>query len=111
MSDTEKAAELVPPMKDVGAVKAGAEAIGVTAEEFADKFSSYANTFFELVTDGECYPIKDYDRVVLQLSTALKVQDIKQRSPEDAFFIGAALGWVFSGYLKMPFKPEQTQEE
>jgi len=110
MGDLEKAAGLVPPMKDVDAVKAGAEAIGVTAEEFADKFSSYANMFFERVTDGECYPIQDYDKVVLQLSTALKEQDIKRLSTKNAFLCGAALGWVFSGYLKTPFKQEQPKE-
>ena len=110
MGDLEKTGGLVPPMKDTQAVRAGAEAIGITAEEFADKFSSYANLFYELVTDGECQPIEDFDQVVFQLKTALKGQDIKRMSTKSTFLCGAALGWVFSNYVGITYK-HKTQEE
>ena len=92
----EKTGALIPPLKDVRAVRAGAEAIGITPEEFADKFSSLANMFFKLVTDDKCHLLEDYDQVILQLSTALKAQDVPNKSPVDAFLCGAALGWTFS---------------
>jgi len=110
MDDLEKTGCLVPPMKDTMAARAGAEAIGITAEEFADKFSSYANMFFELVTDDECHLIESYDQVILQLKTALREQDISRLSTKNTFLCGAALGWVFSSYIGMPYKHKPQEE-
>ena len=110
MSDSEKTGALIPPLKDVRAVRAGAEAIGITPEEFADKFSSLANMFFELVTDDEYYKNKDYDQVILKLQNAIKEQDIKRLSTRDAFLCGAALGWTFSNYIGMALKPKPQEE-
>ena len=110
MSDSEKTGGLIPPLKDVRAVRAGAEAIGITPEEFADKFSSLANMFFDLVTDDECYPNRDYDQVILQLKNAIKEQDIKRLSTKDTFLCGAALGWTFSGYIGMAYQPKPQEE-
>lgn len=90
---------LVPPLKDTKAVKAAAEAIDIPVEDFADRFGNLSILFRKTTEDDEHIPNKDFDQVVHRLSAALKVQDVKHISPEDAFLCGAALGWTFAGYI------------
>lgn len=111
MSDPGNAGGLVPPMKDTKAARAGAEALGITAEEFADKFSSYLRSFSDVLTDDEGYPIEDYDKAILQLRNVLKEKGIKQLNSKNAFLVGSALGWAFLEYLTRSLKPRPQEEK
>jgi len=110
MSDPGNTGGLVPPMKDTKAARAGAEVLGITAEEFADKFSSYLRSFSDVVTDDEGYPIEDYDKAILQLRNVLKEKGIKQLNAKNAFLVGSALGWAFLEYLTRSLKPKPQEE-
>ncbi len=96
---TDETIGLVPLLKDTKAVKAAAEAIGIPVEDFADRFGDLNILFRKLTEDCENLPLEDIDQVIRRLSVALKVQDVKHKSPEDACLCGIALGWVFAGYV------------
>lgn len=110
MSDPEKAGDLFPPLKELGAIKACAGAIGMPVEEFADQFGDLIVRFRRLTEDGERLPNKDIDQAINQLSNALAAQDVAHKNSKDAFLCGAALGWAFAGYLGIMYR-SQTREE
>jgi len=91
--------DLVPQLKDLRAVKAAAEAINIPVEDFADRFGNLSVMFRKLTEDDKNLPLKDLDPVIHRLSVALKMQDVKHKSPEDACICGLALGWAFAGYV------------
>ena len=110
MSDPEKVGALVPPLKDLSAIKACAEVIGMPVEEFADQFGDLIVMFRKLTEDDEHLPLKDFDQAIRQLSTALEGQDIEHKSPEDAFLCGAAIGWTFAGYVGLLYRQQPKEE-
>jgi hypothetical protein len=110
MGDPKKAGVLVPKLKDLRAIKACAEAVGMPVEKFADQFGDLVVMFRKHTEDDEHLPLKDFDQAVHQLSDALKVQDVAHKSPEDAFLCGAALGWMFAGYVGLLYKPQPKEE-
>jgi hypothetical protein len=110
MDDPEKAGVLVPELKDLSAIKACAEAIGMPVEVFADRFGDLSVMFRKLTEDDEHLPLKDFDQAIHQLSIALKAQDVTHKSPEDAFLCGAAIGWMFAGYVGLLYKPLPKEE-